>query len=537
MTGGPDLILARGRIYTCDPERSWAEAVAIHKGKIIDVGGNWEIESIRGPGTRYVDLGGAFVLPGFSDTHTHFLDGSVHLAAIDLRDAASLDEFRERVRASVSRLQPGEWLCGGYWNQSRWGGRLPDKGWIDDLTPENPVMLYRQDIHTAVCNSLALEAAEITASTPEIEGGIIIRDDNGEPNGLLIECAMKPVKKAIPYPSLDLIKKGLGSSMHTVNSLGITHLCDVVAGPEDLATYLDLEREGFLTCRFDLLPQIETWEKFARAGLRSGVGLELVSLGHMKAFLDGSLGSRSALMFEPFDDDPGNKGLLNSIAEPLSSLRAIMECVDKAGLGIALHAIGDRANRIALDQFEHVRHGSPYPNLRHRIEHAQHLHPDDIGRFAQLRLIAACQPVHLVDDSCYAEKAIGPERCRYAYAFRSLIDAGATLIFGSDWPVADINPLAGIRAAVTRQSSDGKHPGGWVPEEKISLEEAIAGYTTNAAYAGGHEGQWGAIKPGLSADLTVLDRDLFKCDPDEIPHAKVLHTFLEGRQVYPEKAE
>jgi predicted amidohydrolase YtcJ len=534
MIGGPDLIVARGKVYTCNPQKPMAEAVAVHKGRIVSVGSNWDIESLRGPDTRYYDVEGALILPGFSDTHTHFLEGALALGEIDLRDVTSKDQFRERLASAIPRLQPGEWLVGGYWNQDKWGGVLPDKSWIDDLSPDNPVMLYRRDIHTSLCNRVTLEAAGIAAATPNPEGGIIVKDAAGKPTGLLMESAINMVKTLIPSPSMERIEACIKRTLCLANSMGITHTVDVISGPDDVATYFDLEREGVLTCRVDLMPPIKSWERFARAGLRVGVGLDLVALGPMKAFLDGSLGSHSALMFEPYFGEPDNRGILNEIAEPLNALKTIMTCVDQAGLQMAVHAIGDRANRIALDMFEQVRKDSPFPALRHRIEHAQHLHPDDIGRFAQLGITAACQPVHIVDDGCYADKLIGPERSRYAYAFRSIIDSGGKLIFGSDWPVADLNPLEGVYAAVTRRTADDRHADGWVPEEIITVEEAIAAYTVNAAYACCREKQFGALKSGLSADMVILDRDIFQSEPDEILRARVLRTFLAGRQVFPE---
>ena len=533
MTECPDLILANGRVFTCDRSQPWAEALAIYKGRIIGVGESSDIENLRGNAARYIDLDGALVIPGISDNHTHFLEGAINLGNIDLQDVDDKDELLRRVQFALDDLAPGEWLAGGFWNEERWGGEIPDKSRLDPISPDNPVLLFRRDMHQAVCNSSALAAAEITSSTPDPDGGVICRGAGGEPTGVLLETAFWQMKELIPSPARDQILAYLRERMQRFNSVGITHIGDMITSPEDLGIYFDLEDEGALTCRFILMPPIQTWERFARAGLRSGIGTEMITLGPMKGFIDGSLGSRTAYMFEPYDDDPGNRGLLSDIAEPLSSLEALVKCVDSAGFSVALHAIGDAANRMALDLYEKVRKESPFPGLRHRIEHAQHLHPDDIPRFRRLNLTAACQPFHLVDDGCFAEKRIGKNRARYTYAFRSLMDAGVNVTFGSDWPVVDFNPFAGIWAAVTRQTSDGANPGGWVLEEKVSVQEAITAYTAAGAYTCGKESRWGRLSPGLEADLIVLDRDIFTCDPDEIFDAKVLRTFVGGTQVYP----
>lgn len=530
---GPELIVSRGKIYSGAGDPVRLGALAVEAGKIIAVGDPDEIESLRGPETRFIFLEGAVVMPGFSDSHTHFFEGALS-HAVDLSDATAKEDFRERVKAALEELPAGEWLIGGYWNEERWGGVLPDKSWVDDISPANPVLLHRQDFHTALCNSAALAAGRIDGSTPNPEGGRILKDDNGYLTGILIEAAVKPVKEAVPEPSIAAVRAALRRWMRHANSLGITHICDMIRGPEEFGVYLDLEREGLLTCRFDLYAPLKFWERFARAGLRSGVGLDLVRLGGMKAFVDGSLGSRTALMLEPYDDDPGNNGMLSDLADPPGELGAMMLCADRAGFQLAVHAIGDAANTILLDLFEKVREGSPYPYLRHRVEHAQHLDPADIQRFSALELIASVQPHHLFDDGRYAEQRIGRDRCRTAYPFRSLLDNGTALAFGSDWPVVAMGPLNAIWAAVTRRTRDDANPDGWIPEQKITLEEAIEASSRAAAVATANENTWGALQPGMDADFVILDRDIFRSSPDEIRESRVEYTFLKGRQVHPE---
>jgi len=530
----PDLVVTRGRIFCGKGDRAAAEAMAVSRGRIVAVGDSDEIEQLRGLSTRHIDLEGALVLPGLSDSHTHFLEGALSYG-IDLSDVDSKEMFRTRVKEALAGLPPGEWLVGGYWNEEKWGGTLPDKRWLDDISGDNPVLLYRQDIHSALCNSAALAHAGITAESRAPEGGEIVKGADGRPTGMLLESAVTPVKQSVPEPSMERIRFSLRRWMQKANSVGLTHIGDMIRGPEEFGLYLDLEREGFLTCRFELMPPIAMWERFARAGLRSGVGLELVKLGGMKVFIDGSLGSRTARMLQPYDDDPENLGRFSPAAESPSTLAAMLQCADRAGFRLAVHAIGDAANRLALDLMEKVRKDSPYPLLRHRIEHAQHPDPADIRRFGELRLVASVQPLHLVGDGCYAEKRIGRERSRNAFPLRSLADAGAVLVFGSDWPVVELDPLLAIEAAVTRRTADGRNPNGWIPGEKLTVEESVSASCGNSAFAAGQETRWGRLAPGLDADFVVLDRDIFSCDPGDIGSTRVRMTFLRGRQVYPEE--
>ncbi|HUX07267.1 MAG TPA: amidohydrolase [Acidobacteriota bacterium] len=533
VSSGPELIVSRGKLYAGIDIPVRPTAMAVDAGKIKAVGDADEIEALRGPDTRFINLHDATVLPGFSDCHTHFFEGALS-HAVDLSDVSDQDDFRERVRAALEELPEGEWLVGGYWNEERWGGELPEKSWIDYISSRNPVLLHRQDFHTALCNTSALAASGIDRFTQDPEGGKILRDVDGNPTGMLIEAAVKPVKEAVPPPSIEAVRSALCRWMQHANSVGITHISDMVRGPEEFGVYLDLERDGLLTCRFDLYMPLRFWERFARAGLRSGVGLDLVHLGGMKAFVDGSLGSRTALMLEPYDDDPGNMGMLSDLADPPGELGAMMLCADRAGFQLAVHAIGDAANKILLDLFEKVREGSPYPYLRHRVEHAQHLDPADIRRFCALELIASVQPSHLCDDGCYAEQRIGRDRCLNAYPFHSLIDNGTRLVFGSDWPVVAMGPLHAVWAAITRRTADGANQDGWVAAQKITLEEALEASSRNAAFATGNENIWGMLQPGMDADFIVLDRDIFSCNPGEIRESRVKFTFLKGSQVYPE---
>ena len=532
----PELIVSRGHVYTVDgADDARAEAFAVAHGRILAVGTAEEIETLRRPSTRFIDLEGATVLPGMSDSHTHFLEGAVSYG-VELADVTSREQFRQRVKAAVEALPRGEWLVGGFWNEELWGGPLPHRSWIDDLSPDNPVMLHRQDIHSALLNSAALATVGLDDSSTAPSGGKILKDADGRLTGILVESALVKARYSIPEPSLERIRAAHQYWMKRANAVGITHICDFVRTPEEFGIHLDLERDGILTCRFDVVPLLSNWERFARAGgTRTGVGLELVRLGAFKAFLDGSLGTRTARMFEPYSDDPGNTGLYTPEGSSTETLLAALICADRAGFQLAVHAIGDAANRYALDLFEKVRAGSPNPNLRHRIEHAQHIHPDDLPRYGKLRLIASMQPYHFFGETRFAEERIGKERCRWAYPCRSLADAGAMLVFSSDWPVVPLNPIFEIAAAVTRASADGRYPDGWIPEEKITVPEAVAASTRNAAICAGQEHRWGRIAPGLDADFVILERDIFECDTNEIASTEVRETYLRGRRVYPEE--
>lgn len=528
-----DLVLINGKIWTGDRARPQAEAVACRLGRIVAVGTTPEIRRWAGPGASVIDVKGKLVAPGFNDAHVHFLTGGLHLASVQLRDAGSQAEFRDRIGRFAARLPKGRWITGGDWDHESWTpSDLPARALIDAVTPDHPVFVNRLDGHMALANSPALRLAGITRATPDPPGGVIVRDAQGEPTGLLKDAAMEAVHRVIPPPSPQEIDDALRAAMRYAARNGVTSVQDMSASPEVLAAYQRLLGRGELTVRVNAHQPLASWQRLAAIGVSAGFGGEKLKIGGLKAFADGSLGSTTALFFEPYLDAPGASGLAADDMIPESKLLDNILGADRAGLQVAVHAIGDRANSIVLGMFEEAARRNGARDRRFRIEHAQHLWRDDIGRFGKLGVIASMQPYHAIDDGRWAEKRIGPERAKGSYAFRSLADAGAVLAFGSDWHVAPMEPLMGIYAAVTRRTLDGKRPGGWVPQQKITVEEALRAYTWGSAYAAFDEGIKGAIEAGKLADMVVLSGDVLTMDPAEISQARVVMTIFDGRVIY-----
>ncbi|HCS49233.1 MAG TPA: amidohydrolase [Candidatus Aminicenantes bacterium] len=530
-----DLALLGGSLWTGDDARPWAEAVAVRGEKIVAVGTSKDIRRLVGPGTRVIDLAGALVVPGFIDSHTHFLDGGFALLSIRLREAKSRDEFVARIRDKAVELAKGEWILNGDWDQQQFDPpELPRRDWIDAATPENPVCVNRHDGHMVLANSLALMRAGITASTPSPAGGEILRDSRtGEPTGILKDAAMELVTRHIPEPTAEARLKTAEAALRLAAENGITSTHDMAYGTGNFTVYRQLIDAGKLTCRVFLYVPISNVDAFSRLSLKTPFGNDFLKIGGLKGFVDGSLGSSTALFFEPYTDDPKGLGLFHPDMIPEGIMEQRIRAADAAGLQVAVHAIGDRANAVLLDIFEKVITQNGPRDRRWRIEHVQHLRPEDMERMARLRIIASVQPYHAIDDGRWAEQKIGPERCRTTYAFRSLLDKGVRLAAGSDWTVAPLDPLAGIYAAVTRRTTDGKHPGGWYPEQKISLEQALRAYTTDGAYAEFAELSKGTIKEGFLADLVVLNRNIFRIPAEEIAEARVQTTVVGGRIVFP----
>jgi len=543
-TGEPVITLAlvNGRIWTGDPARKSAEAIAIAGERIAAVGTSAEIRAKAGT-AETVDLAGAFVTPGFIDSHVHFLDGGFRLASVQLRDASTRDEFVARIKAFAATVPAGSWITGGDWDHTLWGGDLPRRDWIDAVTPNHPVWINRLDGHMALANSAALRAAGVPEDVKDVEGGEIVRDGKGRPTGVLKDNAMTLVEGRMPPASDAMNDRALDAAMQYVAAQGVTAVHHMGTW-EQLAVFERAWRAHRLSTRIQAAVPLSTWERLrdAVAAKRfgpDGLGDVWLKVGTLKAFVDGSLGSHTAAFHEPFSDSAASakatarqgtdRGLF---VTPPGDLYAAISGADKAGLHVAVHAIGDRANTTILDIFERVARENGPRDRRFRIEHAQHLRPSDIPRFAPLGVIASMQPYHAIDDGRWAENVIGPVRSRTTYAFRSLLDAGATLAFGSDWYVAPPTPLEGIYAAVTRRTLDDKHPDGWVPEQKISVEEALTAYTRGGALASFSEGDTGAITPGLLADITVIDRDLRTIPAPEIRAAKIVRTIVGGRTVY-----
>jgi len=529
----PSLVIVNAAIHTMDPTRTVAEAVAVLGNRIVAVDATSRIRALAGPATRVIDAGGKLVLPGFNDAHVHFLFGGFSLACVDLRDAKSPAEFTERIAAHVRRVPQGGWILGGDWDHERWpGAPLPSREWVDAVSADHPVFVNRLDGHTALANSLALKLAGVTRDTKDVPGGVIERHGGtGKPTGLLKDAAQKLIERAIPEKTLDEKHAAARAATDHAAQLGVTSVTDVSAGA-DAAVYEDLASRGELKTRLYGARSIVSWEILAQAGVRAGFGNDLVRIGAVKGFSDGSLGSSTALFFEPYADAPHTRGLLFDEMLPEGIMLERAAAADRAGLQVLIHAIGDEANVRILDLYREVARRNGPRDSRFRIEHAQHLRDSEFPRFAEQNVIASMQPYHAADDGRWCGKRLGPERSRGAYAFRSLLDSGARLAFGSDWTVAPLNPLQGLKAAVTRQTLDGRHSGGWLPEQKITLDEAIRAYTVGSAYAEFTEKIKGSITPGKLADLVMLDRDLYKIDPAEIDQARVVLTVMDGRVVY-----
>jgi hypothetical protein len=528
-----DLILVNGRVWTGDAARPWAESVAVRGGTIFAVGTAAELAGLAASAEKRVDLGGALVLPGFIDSHTHFLAGGFALKSILLRDAGSRGEFVARIAAKARELGPGRWILNGDWDQQQFSPvELPRKDWIDALTPDNPVCVNRFDGHMILANSLALEQAGVTKDTPVPPGGEIEKDPaTGEPTGILRDAAMDLIYNRIPDPSFEEKLEAAEASVRHAAENGVTSVHEM-ADAASFEVFQELARRGRLTTRIHLYVPITEIETVARLKLKSPFGHPYLRLAGLKGFVDGSLGSATAYFFEPYTDDPTTSGILVGQMFPEGIMEKRILEADRAGLQLAIHAIGDRAVGLLLDMYERAVAANGPRDRRWRVEHAQHMRPADIARFGRLGLVAAVQPYHVIDDGRWAETKIGPERAETTYAFESLRRAGAVLAFGSDWTVAPLSPILGIYAAVTRRTLDGKMPGGWVPAEKVSVEESVRAYTVNGAWVEFAETVKGSIGPGKLADLVVLDRDIFAIPPEEIATAKVRMTVIDGRIIY-----
>jgi hypothetical protein len=447
---------------------------------------------------------------------------------VQLRSAATPEEFVKRIGDFAKTLKPGEWVLNGSWDHENWGGELPRREWIDAVTRENPVWINRLDGHMSLANSLALELAQVDADTPDVAGGEIVRDESGAPTGVLKDNAMGLVDAAVPAAGEAQLDREARAAMAHVASNGVTSVHDM-AGWDSLATYRRAKANGELSTRIYSVMPLEHWQQLRDEVSRNGGGDTWLRIGGLKGFMDGSLGSHTAAFLEPFTDAPEDRGLL---INDLDDMRSWIGSADEAGLHVMVHAIGDRAIRSLLDIYLDVAESNGERDRRFRIEHAQHIHPDDIGRFSVQNVIASMQPYHAIDDGRWADKIIGAERARTTYAFRSLIESNAHVAFGSDWFVAPATPLEGIYAAVTRRTLDGANPDGWVPEQKIAVEQALKSYTSEAAYASFEEDVKGMLKPGMLADFVLLDRDITTIPVEDIADTRVLRTVVGGRVVF-----
>lgn len=529
-----DLVLTSAKIWTGDPSRPEAQALAVRNGRIIAVGTDAEIEKLRGAGTRTIDAKGRRVVPGFIDSHTHMSMGGFNLLALDLRRTKDPAELTRMVARYAKTKPAGVWLTDGAWDHEQWTPPvLPTKAMLDPATGDHPTCLSRQDGHMMVCNSLALKLAKITRDTPDPPGGVIVRDGKGEPTGVLKDAAMDAISEVRPARTRGELLEGLKAAIRHASSFGVTSVQDLPGDPGDLDAWEALKSERALRVHYRL--PLSQWEK-ARDRRAAAGNDEWLRVGGVKGYADGSLGSSTALFFEPYTNDPSNRGVPASDAIPMSKMEEKVAAADRAGLQVVIHAIGDRANSDILDLYDRVSQANGPRDRRFRIEHAQHLRASDIARFSKLSVVASMQPYHAIDDGRWAESRIGPERCRGTYAFRSLLDSGARLAFGSDWDVAPISPIAGIDAAVTRRTIDGKNPGGWYPEQRISVEEALRAYTSTAAWSAFEENEKGSLAPGRLGDFVVLSADILSIPKEKIVDTKIDDTVVGGRVVYERSA-
>lgn len=523
-----DLVLRGGSIWP-GLGRPRVQALAARAGRVVAVGRDPDVHDLIGPHTRVVDLRGRVVVPGFNDAHVHFLEGGHGLLSADLRDAADETDLARRLEAHARTLPVGAWIRQGNWDHQRWpGGRLPSRASIDAATPDHPVFVNRLDGHLALCNSLALRLAGIDRHTKDPLGGRVERDAAGEPTGIVMDNAMDLVRRAIPEPSRELNRRAARMALQEAARLGVTSIQDDSA-IDALPTYLELRERGELTARLSVWRPIRALPALIASGMRPGLGDDWVRLGPLKILSDGSLGAGTAALHEPYLDEPGNRGLL---LYETSELEDLVQRADAAGFALAVHAIGDRANQVVLDAFEkavRANGGGPRP---FRIEHAQIVTRADLARYRALGVIASVQPSHAIDDLRFAEAKLGPARCRDAYNLRSFLEAGIDVAIGTDWYVEPLDPRLGLYASVTRERTEGGPEGGWLPQEKIGLEQALDLYTRGSARAERTERDKGTLAPGRLADCVVFAADPFSIPPRELLQVPVDFTIVGGRVVY-----
>ena len=528
-----DIVITNANVHTMDSKRPTATSIAVIGNKIVAVGSAADTKSMIGPKTRVIDAKGKLVTPGFNDAHVHFMETGQQLSSVDLRSAKTPAEFVQRIKDFAAKLPKGRWILGGQWDHENWTpNNLPTAAMIDAATPDNPVFVNRLDGHMVLANSLAMKLAGVSKDTKEVAGGLIVRDAAGNPTGVFKDAAMGYVEKSIPDATFEQKLEFAQAVSDYAASLGVTSVQDMSAGT-DVGVYQELLRQGKLKTRVYGCSPLADYKLWERTGLHYAFGTPMLRVGCLKGFTDGSLGSTTAWFFEPYLDAPNTTGLPR--ADVTTTMQQNILDADKAGLQVMIHAIGDRSNATVLDYYENTEKTDGPRDRRYRIEHAQHLRQQDIPRFGKLKVVASMQPFHVIDDGRWAWKRLDEKRLKGTYAFRTLLDTGAVLAFGSDSPVAPLNPLYGIYAAVTRRTLDDKNPNGWIPEQKITVDEAVRSFTWGSAYGEFQENVKGTIEIGKLADFVIISDDIFTMDPVKIGTAKVLTTIVDGKVVYETK--
>lgn len=532
----PEIILYNGLVAAKDPSLPHSQAVAVGGGKILALGHTEKILDLAGPNTETIDLGGRLIIPGFIDTHIHFYEWALKRQGIQLKDVTGIDALLERVRETAQNFSPERWIIGQGWNETDWTEPvMPNRDMLDGVAPDHPVLLWRCDLHLAVANTAALQAAGIEADTPDPPEGLIERDDKGEPTGVLRELAINLVRQIIPPPEESQVMEALENGFGALHRRGITGIHDIrLMGDEDGAdafrSFQKLDHSGRLTLRCWVTLPGNHLDEMIDLGLRTGFGNERLRVGHVKFFSDGGMGARTAWMIDPYLDAAYGMPLVE-----MEKLAEDIQKADKSGLSVMVHAVGDRANRKLIDIFETLESnrtlsGPSPPSYPHRIEHVQMIRPEDADRIRHTKVALCVTPANMVLDMNLIDSSVG-EKGKWAYAFRRLIDTGAPVMFSSDCPVCDPDPLLGIHAAVTRQRIDGTPEGGWYPGSRVTVAEALAAYTSVPA-AVHHAGHVGTITPDKSADLVVLSDNILEIPPSRLPETRVDMTLFDGRIVH-----
>ncbi|MGD9587496.1 MAG: amidohydrolase [Pyrinomonadaceae bacterium] len=526
-----DLVITNANIRTMDTQNPSARSLAVVGERIVAIGSDADTKGLIGPNTKVIDAKGRLVVPGFNDAHVHFMETGYQLASVDLRDAKTPQEFVERIRAFAAKLPKGRWITGGQWDHENWTpNNLPTAVLIDAATPDNPVFINRLDGHMSLANSLAMRLAGVDRSVKDVAGGEIVRDASGNPTGIFKDAAAAYIERVIPAATFEQTLEAAQAASDHAASMGVTSVQDMSPNGTEIGAYQELLRRGTLKTRIYNCSPLGDYKRWTATGARHAFGDPMLRIGCLKGYADGSLGSTTAWFFQPYLDAPNSTGL--AMADVTTTMIKDIENADKAGLQVRIHAIGDRANATILDHFQAVERANGPADRRFTIEHAQHVRMDDLKRFAGQKVIASMQPYHVIDDGRWAWKRLDEPRLKGTYAFRTILDTGGVLAFGSDSPVAPMDPIMGVYAAVTRRTLDEKNPGGWIPEQKVSVPETVRAYTWGSAYAEFQEKDKGTLVPGMFADLVVLSDDIFAIDPVKIRDVKVQMTVVNGKVVY-----